>query len=249
MRHAVVVGLVSLAALAGCALVQPGSSTASAPAAQVVAPAAQPAPPNSSSPAAAAGPAASPSASIGEPPPAVAPDRSPPAPVPSSVVGKPAATAASGPVPGGKAGATAAANGARPAAAVVQPVAPPASKQPTASTAAPAVAAPVAAVAPQAPPSLDLTSLEQRLRDTRAIGLFTKLSLKNQVDELLSQFRAYHGGDKTTPPNVLRQRYDGLVLKVLSVLQDGDPPLAAQIWSSREAIWGILADPAKFAKI
>jgi hypothetical protein len=48
---------------------------------------------------------------------------------------------------------------------------------------------------------------------------------------------------------VLRQRYDGLVLKVLSVLQDGDPPLAAQVWSSREAIWGILADPAKFAKI
>jgi hypothetical protein len=250
MRQAVVVGLISFAALAGCTHVQPGSSTAAAPAAQVVvAPDAQPAPRDSPSPEDAAGPAASPSASAGEPPPAVMPDRSQPAPVPSSVADKPAATAAPGPVPAGKAGTTAAANVARPATTVAQPVAPLASKQTTASAAAPPVAAPVAAVAQPPPPSLDLTSLEQRLRDTRAIGLFTKLSLKNQVDELLSQFRAYHGGDKTTPPNVLRQRYDGLVLKVLSVLQDGDPPLAAQIWSSREAIWGILADPAKFAKI
>jgi hypothetical protein len=40
-----------------------------------------------------------------------------------------------------------------------------------------------------------------------------------------------------------------LLLKVLGLLQDGDPQLAAAISSSREAIWGILADPAKFAKL
>jgi hypothetical protein len=249
MRHAMVVGLVSLTALAGCAPVQSGLSTTSAPAAQVVvAPDARPAPPPPSPPAAAV-PAASPSASIGEPPAAVAPDASQPAPVPRSAVNKPAAATASGPVPAGKSGATGAANVARPAATVVQSPAPPASKQSGASAAPPPLAAPAAPAAPPAPPPLDLSSLEQRLRDTRAIGLFTKLSLKNQVDELLGQFRTYHGGDKTIPPGVLRQRYDGLVLKVLSALQDGDPPLAAQIWSSREAIWGILADPAKFAKI
>src|SRR5262249_7854586 len=37
--------------------------------------------------------------------------------------------------------------------------------------------------------TLDLRSLEQRLRDTTAIGVFTKLSLKNQVDDLLREFR------------------------------------------------------------
>jgi len=36
---------------------------------------------------------------------------------------------------------------------------------------------------------------------------------------------------------------------VLSLLQDGDPPLAAAIASSREAIWNILADPQKFSSI
>jgi hypothetical protein len=104
------------------------------------------------------------------------------------------------------------------------------------------VAAPVAA-------TLDLASLEQRLKDTRAIGVFTKLSLKNQVDDLLGDFRAFYKAAHVSPSPELRQRYDLLLLKVLSLLQDGDPPLAAAISSSKEAIWSILADPDKLAKI
>ncbi len=99
--------------------------------------------------------------------------------------------------------------------------------------------------APSAP-ALDLGALEQRLKETRAIGLFTKLSLKNQVDDLLNQFRAFHGRQGAASLAELRQRYDLLLLKVLSLLQDGDPALAAAISSSREALWGILADPVKF---
>ena len=87
------------------------------------------------------------------------------------------------------------------------------------------------------------------MRDTRAIGVFTKLSLKNQVDDLLKAFRDLYRSSNKRPPAELRQRYDGLLLKVLTLLQDGDPPLAAAIASSREAIWNILADPEEFAKI
>src|ERR1700730_17717860 len=98
-------------------------------------------------------------------------------------------------------------------------------------------------------PALDLASLEQRLRDPHAIGLFTKLSLKNQVDDLLQQFRAFHAGQSKPMLTELRQKYELLLLKVVSLLQDGDPPLAAAVSSSREAIWGILTDPEKFSKI
>jgi hypothetical protein len=100
-----------------------------------------------------------------------------------------------------------------------------------------------------AAPSLDLNSLEQRLKDTRAIGLFTKLSLKNQVDDLLTQFRAFHARKSTISLSDLRQRYDLLLMKVLSLLQDGDPPLASAVSSSREALWSMLSDPQKFAKL
>jgi hypothetical protein len=97
--------------------------------------------------------------------------------------------------------------------------------------------------------TLDLTSLTQRLKDTKAIGLFTKLSLKNQVDDLLGQVRAFHDHKSSLSLDELRQRYDLLLLKVLSLLQNGDPPLASAVQSSREAIWGILSDPQKFAKL
>jgi hypothetical protein len=100
-----------------------------------------------------------------------------------------------------------------------------------------------------ASPSLDLASLEQRLRDTRAIGVFTKLSIKNQVDDLLAQFKGFHGGKPKPTLAELREKYELLLLKVVSVLQNGDAQLASAVSSSREAIWGVLSDPQKFAQI
>jgi hypothetical protein len=108
---------------------------------------------------------------------------------------------------------------------------------------------PATKTAGKAPATLDLASLEQRLKDTDAIGVLTKIALKNQVDDLLDQFRAYYQGKLKTTLAELRRPYDRLVLKVLSLLQDSDPSLASAIVASREAIWGILSDPAKFATI
>ncbi len=113
----------------------------------------------------------------------------------------------------------------------------------------PAPAAASAAPRPAAAPALDLTSLGQRLRETKSIGLFTKLSIKNQVDDLLDEFRAHFRGQGSPPLTVLRQRYDLLLMKVLSSVQDGDPPLASDIASSREAIWKLLNDPAKLTSV
>ena len=96
---------------------------------------------------------------------------------------------------------------------------------------------------------LDLTSLAKRLRETEAIGELSKIELKCQVDDLLGQFRAFHHGTLKTTLTELRRPYDLLVLRVLSLLQGHDPPLAAAIQASREAIWHVLADPAKFAAI
>jgi hypothetical protein len=95
-------------------------------------------------------------------------------------------------------------------------------------------------------PPLDVAALKARLRNTNAIGVFTKLALKNQMDDLLKQFRAHYQSGQKSSVASLRQPYDMLVLKVLALVQDGDPSLARTILGSREAIWGILADPEKF---
>jgi len=97
--------------------------------------------------------------------------------------------------------------------------------------------------------SLDMTALKKRLRETKAIGTFTKITLKNQVDELMNKFQEFHQGRVKTTLAELRQDYDRLLLKVLALLQDGDQQLASAIVASRAAIWGILVDPAKFATL
>jgi hypothetical protein len=108
--------------------------------------------------------------------------------------------------------------------------------------------APPAAKAPAAP-QLDLAELEKRLRATSAIGTFTKLALKNQVDDLTDKFKAYHQGRSSAKLQDLRQPYELLIMKVLSLLQDEDPALANDIARSRDALWGILSDKTKFTQI
>jgi hypothetical protein len=140
-----------------------------------------------------------------------------------------------------------------PAAATANPPAPasPAiAATPTGTAERPPVAAPnsppAPVAAPTAAPTLDFTSLGARLRTTKAIGVLTKLSVKNQADDLLAQFRDYHTqqGAATLPD--LRLSYDMLVFKLLSLVQDADPPLATDINRSRTAIWDILSDQEKF---
>jgi len=119
-----------------------------------------------------------------------------------------------------------------------------------ASTAAKSTPPPAAATSSSvAPPTLDLAALKEQLKETKAIGVFTKLTLKNQVDDLLQQFRDYYQGKAKVTMAQLRRSYDLLLMKVLSLLQDADQKLAAAIVSSREAIWALLADPKKFATL
>jgi hypothetical protein len=95
---------------------------------------------------------------------------------------------------------------------------------------------------------INLASLEQRLRDTSAIGVMTKITIKNQVDELVERFKAHHEGRDATPLAQLRPPFDTLILRVQSMLQDRDPTLASSIAASREALWSMLADRNQFSR-
>jgi hypothetical protein len=180
------------------------------------------------------------------PAPALAPAAPASAPAPAPV-SAPAPAPASAPTPPTR---TPSATKASPGATSGRPVSKPSDTAATAASKPSAEPAPKSAV-PESPtaPTLDLGSLEQRLKDTRAIGVFTKLSLKNQVDDLLAELRAFHSGSAKTPTAELRQKYDTLIIKVLTLLQNGDPQLASAIASSREALWGVLMDPKKFSQI
>ncbi len=161
------------------------------------------------------------------PPPPVATPTAPTSPLP---VAKPTPSAPSSPAP--------------------KPPAPSPGQPKPAAPAAPKAANPVAPAASKAAtPTLDLDALKEEVKSTPAIGVFTKLSLKNKVDDLLDEVRDYHGGKSKLTKTDLRRAYDLLLMKVLSLLQDKDPRLASSIVASREAIWDLLADPKKFATV
>lgn len=221
--------------LAGCAAVAPSSRPA-APAADAGAAIEPPGAP-------AAG--AAPDAPAAQAPPSTTTPRAAAAPVPpaSAPGAAPAANAArAAPVPSPRT--------VTPSATSTSKSTPKAEAPPPPAMPAPRVPAPAAAGAkPTAPPALDLKSLEARLKETKAVGVYTKLTLKNQIDDLLDRFRAYYQGRLKTSLAELRQSFDRLVLKVVALLQDADPPLAGAIVSSRESLWAILSDPAKFGSL
>ena len=261
-QEARIAGALFCLLIAGCAGVERTPSqeqppqTATIPATE---PATEPAPTVVAEPAAPPSPAQPGAPAVVEPPlppatpappPPPEPVRAPMAATPTPAAPTPAAPTPAAPPPAAAprpppAGAASSTASARPAAPV---------KPPTPAPASPAPAPPVAKVAaapvvskPSAPP-LDLASLETRLRETRAIGVFTKVSLKNQVDDLLDKFRAYYKRQSNTTLTELRRPYDMLLLKTLSLLQDSDPALARDIVASREAIWGILSNRDKFVE-
>ena len=94
-----------------------------------------------------------------------------------------------------------------------------------------------------------IANLVARIRETGAIGFFTKLALKNQIDDLLSEFREFHEGVSNTELAVLNDQFNLLLMKVITLLQDDDPKLFQDIVSAREFLWINLADIERFERL
>ncbi len=82
----------------------------------------------------------------------------------------------------------------------------------------------------------DMHMLIARLKQTDAIGIFTKLALRSDAIDLTDMMAAYHKHLAKYSLRELRARFNGLLLKVLALLND-DPKLAKDISLARDQIW------------
>ena len=87
----------------------------------------------------------------------------------------------------------------------------------------------------------DMKALIARLKATPAIGFFSKLAIRSEALDLLDMVKAYRRHAAAYSLQELRARFDGLVLKILALL-DGDPKLARDIYLARERIWKSLME-------
>ena len=189
----------------------------------------------------------------GEPASPVGEPAAEPGPVPPvEIAPEPVAEITPEPVAEPEAPALAPAGDTAPEPVVSTPVPAPEASSPRPETEPPvAIAEPVPPPVQTAPaaPAMDLEDLEAKLRKTKAIGVFTKLELKNQVEDLVKEMDAYHQHRGNLSLEQLEERFDLLVMKLLLLLQDDDPGLHQQIASARPALWTTLADPNQFATV
>lgn len=93
---------------------------------------------------------------------------------------------------------------------------------------------------------LDLKQLENGIKKTKAVGLMTKIKLKGQINKLLDEIKAYHTGSSPFTLEQLRERFDLLYMKIVSLTQDKDTDLHLQLCVSWDLIWDSLQDPLQF---
>ena len=111
-----------------------------------------------------------------------------------------------------------------------------------------AIAVPLAETKPMSTfEELNLVTLEERLRETKAIPILRKLSLKGEIDDLLARFRSAHAGGRAEVAK-LRPSYNSLIDRLYAMLKK-DPTLGQDILASRESIWGLLSDRTQFASL
>jgi len=89
--------------------------------------------------------------------------------------------------------------------------------------------------------TFNMDMLIERLKKTNALGMFTKLALRSDASDIMGMVKAYNKRRAKYSLKELRARFNGLVLKVLALLDD-DPRLSRDISLAQEDIWKSLLE-------
>jgi hypothetical protein len=93
---------------------------------------------------------------------------------------------------------------------------------------------------------VDLQLLGDMLADSKAIGIFTKLGLKRDIEKVLSRLNKFHDGKSKFSLEQLQEQYDLLLMKIAIHLQDKDLALHKHLCNAWLVIWEDLRDFDRF---
>jgi len=84
---------------------------------------------------------------------------------------------------------------------------------------------------------INLDVLIERLKQTPAIGVFTKLAIRGDILDLKDEIQSYKQKSMLQSKlDDIRARFDGLLIKIMALLQ-ADPALSKDLYTARESIW------------
>ena len=96
---------------------------------------------------------------------------------------------------------------------------------------------------------MNMEQLKQRLVDTKAIGFFSKLSIKGKAEDLNRQIEAYHAGQSSLDLNDIQERFVLLLQEIVLMVQERDRTLAHDLTSAREALCETLSNAEQFRNL
>lgn len=90
--------------------------------------------------------------------------------------------------------------------------------------------------------SVNFDALKERLKNTDAIGFFTKLAIRNDIVDLMDKIKRYRKQSMLKEKmQEIRTSFDGLLLKIIALLEE-DPDLSRDLYVGRESIWESLLE-------
>jgi len=90
--------------------------------------------------------------------------------------------------------------------------------------------------------TVDIESLKSRLKETDAIGVFTKLAIRSDILDLVDEINRHRKKNRLASKIAeMRASFDGLLLKMVALLER-DPALSRDLYVSRESIWKSLLE-------
>lgn len=90
--------------------------------------------------------------------------------------------------------------------------------------------------------AINMEVLTARLKKTKAIGLFTKLAIRNDVSDLMGEVKRYRKQSMLASKiTEIRESFEGLLMKIMALLDD-DPELSRDLYAGRESIWKSLLE-------
>ena len=93
---------------------------------------------------------------------------------------------------------------------------------------------------------VDLQILGDMLAETRAVGIFTKLSLKKDIEKVLLRLKKFHNGKSKFSLEQLEEQYNLLLMKIAIHLQEDDLALHTHLCNAWLVIWEDLRDYDRF---
>ncbi|MFQ5345797.1 MAG: hypothetical protein ACE5DZ_07555 [Mariprofundus sp.] len=89
---------------------------------------------------------------------------------------------------------------------------------------------------------MNFDALKERLKNTDAIGFFTKLAIRNDIVDLMDKIKRYRKQSMLKEKmQEIRTSFDGLLLKIIALLEE-DPDLSRDLYVGRESIWESLLE-------